>query len=186
MKRLVADTGPILHLHEAGALHLFQFIGEVLLAPLVLAELRVHAPALWPGQLPRWANNQTLSPAAGQRATEWQHAGLLQGGEAQALALALETKPDWFLTDDAGARLMAESLGIETHGSIGIILWSAATRLIQPARRAVDESGLRLMMAEGGKAKLGHPPTPRLRRDRRFDNEVACRAVVQRRRVHEI
>jgi len=27
MKRLVADTGPILHLHEAGALHLFQFIG---------------------------------------------------------------------------------------------------------------------------------------------------------------
>ena len=56
---------------------------------------------------------------------------MLQGGEAQALALALETKPDWFLTDDAGARLMAESLGIETHGSIGIILWSAATRLIQ-------------------------------------------------------
>ena len=102
-----------------------------MLAPLVLAELRVHAPALWPGQLPRWANNQTLSPVAGQRATEWQHAGLLQGGEAQALALALETKPDWFLTDDAGARLMAESLGIETHGSIGIILWSAATRLIQ-------------------------------------------------------
>jgi len=39
MKRFVADTGPILHLHEAGALHLFQFIGEVLLAPLVLAEL---------------------------------------------------------------------------------------------------------------------------------------------------
>jgi len=55
----------------------------------------------------------------------------LQGGEAHALALALETRPDWFLTDDAGARLMAESLGIETHGSIGIILWSAATRLIQ-------------------------------------------------------
>jgi len=120
-----------LHLHEAGALHLFQFIGETLLAPLVLAELRVHAPTLWPGQLPRWANAQILSPVAQQRAVEWQHAGLLQGGEAQALALALETKPDWFLTDDAGARLMAESLGIETHGSIGIILWSAATRLIQ-------------------------------------------------------
>jgi len=38
---------------------------------------------------------------------------------------------------------------------------SAGTRFnamlhpIQPARRAVDESGLRLMMAEGGKAKLG-------------------------------
>ena len=142
MKRLVADTGPILHLHEAGALHLFQFIGEVLLAPLVLAELRVHAPALWPGQPPRWANAQTLSPVAQQRAVEWQHAGLLQGGEAQALALALETKPDWFLTDDAGARLMAESLGIETHGSIGIILWSAATRLIQKPEAGTLLAGL--------------------------------------------
>jgi hypothetical protein len=45
MKQLVADTGPILHLHEAGALHLFQSIGNVLLAPLVLAELRVRAEA---------------------------------------------------------------------------------------------------------------------------------------------
>ena len=142
MKRLVADTGPILHLHEAGALHLFQFIGEVLLTPLVLAELRVHAPMLWPGQPPRWTNAQTLSPAAQQRAVEWQHAGLLQGGEAQALALAQETKPDWFLTDDAGAHLVAKSLGIETHGSIGVILWSAATGLIQKPEAETLLTGL--------------------------------------------
>jgi len=39
-------------------------------------------------------------------------------------------KPDWFLTDDAAARLMAESLGMEVHGSIGVVLWAAAHRLI--------------------------------------------------------
>ena len=131
MKRLVADTGPILHLHEAGALHLFPLIGETLIAPLVLAELRVHAPNLWPGQLPGWAKAQTLSPTSQQRATQWQHAGLLHGGEAQAIALVHEQKPDWFLTDDAGARLMAESFGLEIHGSIGVIFWSAATGIIQ-------------------------------------------------------
>jgi len=63
IKRLVADTGPILHLHEAGALHLFQFIGETLLAPLVLAELRVHAPTLWPGQLPAGPTPKSCRPS---------------------------------------------------------------------------------------------------------------------------
>ena len=130
MKRFVADTGPLLHLHEASALHLLPLIGETLIAPLVLSELRSHAPDLWPRALPHWAGVKDLSIPAQQRATEWQNAGLLHGGEAQALALALEHKPDWFLTDDAGARLMAESLGVETRGSIGIILWAAATRLI--------------------------------------------------------
>ncbi|HUZ07793.1 MAG TPA: hypothetical protein VMV89_09950 [Candidatus Paceibacterota bacterium] len=61
MKRLVADTGPILHLHEAGALHLFPLIGEIFLPPLVAAE----------------------------------------------------------------------SLNLETHGSIGVVLWAAAKKLVK-------------------------------------------------------
>jgi hypothetical protein len=44
MKRIVADTGPILHWHEAGALHLFPLIGKVFLPPPVAAELCAHAP----------------------------------------------------------------------------------------------------------------------------------------------
>jgi predicted nucleic acid-binding protein len=63
-------------------------------------------------------------------ALEWRSAGLLHGGEAEALAFAQELKPDWFLTDDAAARLMAESLNIEAHGSIGVVLWAAASKLV--------------------------------------------------------
>ena len=99
MKRLVADTGPVLHLHEAGALHLLPLIGEVFLPPFVIAELRVHVPSLWPELPPQWIKLQTLSPATQQRALAWQRAGLLHGGEAEALALASQIKPDWFLTD---------------------------------------------------------------------------------------
>ena len=33
---------------------------------------------------------------------------------------------EWFLTDDTEARIFADSLGIEVHGSLGIVLWSAA------------------------------------------------------------
>jgi predicted nucleic acid-binding protein len=72
-----------------------------------------------------------LSSAARQRAFEWQRAGLLHGGEAEALALALEIKTDWLLTDDAAARLMAESLNIEVHGSIGVVLWMAANKRLK-------------------------------------------------------
>jgi len=35
------------------------------------------------------------------------------------------------LTDDAKARQFAESLGLEVHGSIAILLWSVATGLIR-------------------------------------------------------
>lgn len=142
MKRLVADTGPLLHLHEAGALHLLPLIGEVFLPPLVLAELRVHAPALWPGLPPEWVRTQLLSPLLQQRADAWQQAGLLHGGEAEALALATEIKPDWFLTDDAAARLVAESLGMAARGSLGVVLWAAASQLTARAEAEAHLAGL--------------------------------------------
>jgi len=100
MKRLVADTGPLIHLHEAGSLHLLSLIGSVAFPPLVREELRLHAPALPPALPAQW-RMETLSPSAQQRAFAWQQAGLLHRGEAEALALAVAIKPDWFLTDDA-------------------------------------------------------------------------------------
>jgi predicted nucleic acid-binding protein len=138
MKRLVADTGPVLHLHEAGALHLLPLIGETFVPPLVVVELRSKIPAL----PPKWAKLQALSSTAQQRALEWRRAGLLHGGEAEALALAREFKSDWFLADDAAARLMAESLNIEVHGSIGVVLWAAANKLVKKTEAESFLAGL--------------------------------------------
>ena len=142
MKRLVADTGPLLHLHEAGALDLLPLIGTVFIPPLVLAELRLHAPALGSPLPPDWAILQTLSETTQARAQAWQCAGLLHGGEAEALALAVEIKPDWFLTDDAAARLFADSLGLTVRGSIGVVLWTATQGLIQRAEAEGHWNGL--------------------------------------------
>jgi predicted nucleic acid-binding protein len=52
---------------------------------------------------------------------------LLHRGEAESLALACELQPDWFVTNDAAARVIAESLQLEAHGSLGIVLCCAAT-----------------------------------------------------------
>jgi predicted nucleic acid-binding protein len=128
--RLVADTGPILHLQEAGALDLLPLVGEIVVPPLVLAELSSLLPTSWQDAPPRWLTIQSLSVEAQQQALAWRQAGLLHGGESEALALARQLKPDWFLTDDAAARLMADSLGIEAHGSLGVVLWAAGQKLI--------------------------------------------------------
>ena len=56
----------------------------------------------------------------------WQTAGGLHAGEAEALVLAKKKKADWFLTDDSAGRLFVSFLGLEVHGSLGIILWNVA------------------------------------------------------------
>jgi predicted nucleic acid-binding protein len=33
---------------------------------------------------------------------------------------------DWLLSDDTAARVIATQLGIEVHGSLGVVLWAAA------------------------------------------------------------
>jgi predicted nucleic acid-binding protein len=54
--------------------------------------------------------------------------GLLDAGEAEAMALARQLSAHWFLTDDAAARVLAASLALEVHGSLGIVLWAATIR----------------------------------------------------------
>ncbi len=72
----------------------------------------------------------------------WQQAGLLDVGEADALALARQLNADWFLTDDERARLPGKQLGLEVHGSLGVVLWMAAVRLIE--RKEAEEAIERL------------------------------------------
>lgn len=70
----------------------------------------------------------SLQPSYSGQAQVWQQSGLLHVGEAQALALALQLQANWFLTDDTAARVLSSSLGIEVHGSLGVVLWAAAAR----------------------------------------------------------
>ena len=60
------------------------------------------------------------------QAIGWQQSGFLEAGEAKAIALGRQLSAAWFLTDDAAARVFATSIGLEVHGSLGIVLWAAA------------------------------------------------------------
>ncbi len=124
----VADTGPVLHLAEAGALHLLPLLGEVVLPPAVQEELlRLQAGP------PDALNVRPLTPFSTTQADDWCKAGLVDRGEAQAIALARQTGADYFLTDDAAARLLATTLGLRARGSLGVVLWLTGQKQIPQA-----------------------------------------------------
>ena len=103
---VVCDTGPVLHLAEVGQIGLLSLPGTVAIPQAVVEELDFHLPG-WSLNKPEWSRVDPLDPSAADRALAWQASGMLHGGEAESLALALQNKPDWYLTDDAAARIFA-------------------------------------------------------------------------------
>ena len=98
---VVCDTGPLLHLSEAGAIHLLQLAGDILIPQLVAVEFHKNAPGRI---LPEWVQVIGLSETSAQQSAGWVQARRIDQGEAAAIALALQAQADWLLSDDAQAR----------------------------------------------------------------------------------
>jgi predicted nucleic acid-binding protein len=82
--------------------------------------------AAWGTGRPTWVSLTELTEEYRREALAWQQAGLLGPGESEAIALARQVRAGWLLTDDAAVRLVARGLGLEAHGSLGVVLWAAA------------------------------------------------------------
>jgi len=108
-------------------------MGIVETTPIVAEELKRHLPFPPNAGWPAWLHIVKPSPASKATAQGWRQAGLLDRGEAEALAVAHETKADGFLTDDAEAREMAGALRIDARGSLGVVLMTAARGQINQA-----------------------------------------------------
>lgn len=132
---IVCDTGPLLHLSEAGAAHLLSLAGKVLIPPLVAIEFEANAQGWNP---PQWVQVVALEKSVQRKAARWMSTEHIHSGEAEAIALALQEHADWLLTDDASARRFAQSLGLGVHGSIAILLWSMATGIVQEKELAIQ------------------------------------------------
>jgi hypothetical protein len=85
LRRVVTDAGPLIHLAEAGALHLLELVGEVHAPRAVDGEAAVHFPE-WEAVRPSWLSLTDLAASAAATAAAWVQAGLLDAGEAAALA----------------------------------------------------------------------------------------------------
>lgn len=132
VKIVVCDTGPILHLREAGLLDLLSKVGKVFIPKMVDIEL-ADIDAFWKNLRHPWISIETLSEIESTQAEVLHDSGLLNAGESEAIILAQRLKVDWLLTDDSAARVYAKAIGLEVHGSLGIVLWAAAVGYLQHA-----------------------------------------------------
>ena len=144
--RIVCDTGPLLHLLEAESLALLGRAGRVYIPTSVQSELLAHYPR-WSAERPDWVEIVPLESTFAREALAWVRSKLLDQGEAEALALCGQLSADWFLTDDTAARMIAQSQGQEVHGSLGVVLWAAATG-------ALDSAGARASLAKLAQSSL--------------------------------
>lgn len=145
MRTIVCDAGPIIHLYEANCLQLLRQTGSLYIPQRVFNEVQniVQIEDPWP----EWLQVIRLSLDEQKEAGMWKEAGDLHAGEAEALVLARRNKADWFLTDDSATRLFVSLIGMEVHGSLGIILWNAAHRHLsrpetEKALNALESSSL--------------------------------------------
>lgn len=130
---VVCDTGPLLHLGEANILYLLRLAGDVFIPPVVVREFELNASSI---KLPDWVVVKELDESYKEKALEWKKQ--IDEGESAAIALTLQIQAEWLLSDDAIARQFAESLGLEIHGSIGLLLWAVAAGHVKSQSEALD------------------------------------------------
>ena len=128
---VVCDGGPLIHLDELGCVGLLDDFGEILVPVAVWGEVEQHRPdALRAGMRLRQVGAAAVPPDVDVLA----HALNLHAGEREALCLVREHQAELLLTDDTAARLAARSLGIQAHGTIGVLF-----RAIRIGRKSAQE-----------------------------------------------
>ena len=118
---VVCDAGPLIHLDEVDSLDLLADFAEVIVTDAVWEEVEKHRPGALAQSngVFRRARPQKDVPVVLEALTQ---VFSLHAGELEALRVALEYPGGILLSDDTAARMAAKNLGIETHGTIGILI----------------------------------------------------------------
>ena len=110
-KTIVSDTSCFIILANIGEMDLLQkTFGEIITTEEVVEEFGE--------ELPSWIQIKLPTDKHRQKILETQ----LDRGEASAIALALDYPESLIILDDLKARKIAENLGIEITGTIGLII----------------------------------------------------------------
>ncbi|MBK7935637.1 MAG: DUF3368 domain-containing protein [Lewinellaceae bacterium] len=127
---VVSDTSPIANLLQIGHLNLLhEIFGEVFIPPAVHREiiaLEKFGIDLLEFQKSDWI--RVHQPIELSKVAELRKD--LDEGESEAIVLAEELHADWILLDERAGTKIAETLGLQTIGSIGILIKAKEKALI--------------------------------------------------------
>lgn len=125
--KVVSDTGPLLHLSEISLLKALDTFKEIYIPEEVNNELKKNRIGKDAFDKIKIVN---LNPKFKDVAEILVNKFSIDLGEAQAIALSLQEKAEYFLTDDLDARTVAGAHNVEAHGTVGIILRAFREKII--------------------------------------------------------
>ena len=131
-RSVVCDAGPLIHLDELGCLWLLADFARVLVPATVADELVQHRPDLLTRTDLPWQDS-VASSIRDPRLAALCRIFSLHAGEQDALAQLEVFTQHIFLTDDSAARQVAERMGFEVHGSIGVITRAIRRKQMTPS-----------------------------------------------------
>ncbi|MFQ6052600.1 MAG: hypothetical protein ACE5K4_13055 [Candidatus Hydrothermarchaeota archaeon] len=136
----VSDSGPLIHLAEIHRFELLEIFSKIYIPKKVYEEVCVAGK---PGSedLQKAKNVEILEVSdIGKIKKELENFSLNEG-ELHALSLCVELGKLIFLTDDLDAREAGKNLGLEVHGSVGIIARAYREGLItlEEAEKALND-----------------------------------------------
>ena len=115
----VLDAGPIIHLDQLGQLLLLDSLGELFVPESVAYEAEKHRPGV---TAKLGAHVVEEADLLSREMSELIHRLNLHTGEIAALGWAEKFGADLFVSDDKAARTAAQLLGIESTGTLGVIV----------------------------------------------------------------
>jgi len=129
---VVSDASPIRSLAAVGTLHVLQSLyGRVIIPPAVSRELVAPASTLPPLSPELIESIDVIAPA--DRALVTRLGSIVDPGEAEAIALAIELSCDRLLIDERHGRELASSLGLTITGVVGILIKARDAGLVVAA-----------------------------------------------------
>jgi predicted nucleic acid-binding protein len=127
---VVCDAGPLIHLHELNSLELLAEFSPVLVPAQVWDEVARHRPQAL--ELEDRLDRVPVDVSAVPPFLALVQALALDLGEQAALSLMQQHPDAILLTDDAAARIAANTLGFKVHGTIGILIRAVRRDQRQP------------------------------------------------------
>jgi uncharacterized protein len=138
---VISDTSPLSNLALVNGLFLLKEIYATVVIPQAVAEElekgRDDDPRIAAVLSLDWVEVKTASNR--ELVTELRNNRLLDRGEAEAIALALELKADELLIDERLGRQEATRLGLSLTGVLGVLLVAKDRELIPAVRPVMDE-----------------------------------------------
>lgn len=118
---VVCDAGPLIHLDELTCLDLLLSFSRIIVPATVWTEVQRHRPSALRRRRVK-LERLPASQDASRKLLQVLERLPLDAGEHEALLLMQQFPTAMLLSDDGVARAVAQQLGYEVHGTIGIIL----------------------------------------------------------------